>query len=60
MKIYEENINYNALRLIKEEIGCPYEYCDEDNNQDHMRLISLGFVQGVIAMADAMKEVLKA
>ena len=59
MKIDEACINHNALRCISEEIGSPYEYAEEDATSDHIRLITLGYVNGVLALADALKEVLK-
>ena len=60
MKIDEGCINHNALRLIDEIIDSPYEYSEENPDSDHMRLLVLGEIRGIIQMADAMKEVLKA
>lgn len=58
MKIDEACINHNALRLINEIVGNPYEYGDQDENADHFRLLTLGEVCGVLDMAEAMKKVL--
>lgn len=58
MKIDESCIDHNALRLIRDYVGIPLEYCTSDDEADHMRLVTLGYVQGVIEMAKAMKEVL--
>ena len=58
MKIDEACINYNAVRLINEIMGNPYEYGDQDESTDHLRLLTLGAVRGVLDMAEAMKEVL--
>lgn len=59
MKIDEASINHNALKLIDEIISCPFDYCEDTPEQDHMRLLTLGEISGVIAMANAMKKVLK-
>lgn len=59
MKIDEECINHNALRLIKEIVGLPFEYNDQNDDSDHMRLVTIGFVRGVIELADALKEAVK-
>lgn len=59
MKIDEACVNHNALRLINEIVGCPYEYGDQDESADHLRLLTLGEVRGVLDMAEAMKKVLK-
>lgn len=58
MKIDEACINHNALRLINEIVESPYEYCDQDETTDHLRLLTLGAVRGVLDMAEAMKGVL--
>lgn len=56
MKIGEEDINHNALRLIDE-----LEIWDLDGEEmDNFRIISLGYVQGITELAKALKEVLKA
>jgi hypothetical protein len=59
MKIDEACINHNALRLINETVGIPYEYGDQDESADHLRLLTIGAVRGVLDMAEAMKKVLK-
>lgn len=58
MKIDEACINHNALRLINEIVESPYEYGDQDESTDHLRLLTLGAVRGVLDMAEAMKGVL--
>ena len=58
MKIDEACINHNAVKLISEIVGIPYEYGDQDETADHFRLMTLGAVRGVLDMAKAMKEVL--
>lgn len=60
MKIDEACVNHNALRIINDIVGIPYEYGDQDENADHYRLMTIGAVRGVLDMAEAMKEVLKA
>ena len=59
MKIDEACINHNAVRLINEIMGSPYEYGGQDESTDHLRLLTLGEVRGVLEMTEAMKEVLK-
>lgn len=59
MKIYPENIDYNALRLIGEMVSELYEIIDSDANMENMRIATLGEIRGICQMADAMKEVLK-
>ena len=59
MKIDYENIHYNAQRLIDEYTGSPYEYADQSDDADHQRLVTLGYIRGIIEMAHAMEEVLK-
>ena len=55
MKVTEESIDYNAVRIIKEIIGEPYEYIESKD----MVVSVLCEVKGGVEMADAMKEVLK-
>ena len=59
MRIDEACINHNAVRLINEIVGIPYEYGDQDESTDHLRLLTLGAVRGVLDMAETMKKVLK-
>ena len=59
MKTAENYINYTALRLINGIAGIPCEYGDQDESADHLRLMTIGEVRGVLDMAEAMKEVLK-
>ena len=59
MKIDEACINHNAVRLINEIMGNPYEYGDQDESTDHLRLLTLGEVRGVLEMTEAMKKALK-
>ena len=58
MKIDEACINHNAVRLINEIVGCPYEYAEQDKNADHCRLMTIGAVRGVLDMAEEMKKAL--
>lgn len=59
MKIDEASINHNALKLIDETLGSSFDYCGEKPEEDHMRLLVLGEISGIIEMANAMKKVLK-
>ena len=62
MKINEECINNNAVRMIKDLLESRYDLIEGDKqNQERGYLImTLGEIAGIIEMADAMKEVLKA
>ena len=54
MKIDNESIYHNALRLIRDEVIMLNGYDKED-------MISIsGFIMGVLDMAETMEEVLKA
>ena len=63
MKIDDNCINHNALRLIKEALSDPYYLCSSDTDKTdeaNFRIaMMIGEANGVIAMANAMKEVLK-
>lgn len=59
MKINYESINHNAMLVIKEYVGSPYEYSESSDDADHCRLVTIGFIYGVTQLADALKEVLK-
>ena len=58
MKIDEASINHNACRLIDELAASIYEVDKKDD--ECLRALTLGNIRGVIEMANAMKEVLKA
>lgn len=58
MKIDEECINHNLVRVIDDIIGCPYEYGDGDS--DHMRIMTLGAIRGELDLAEELKKVVKA
>ena len=61
MKIDEECINHNAVRMIKDLLESRYELIEEDkqNQERGYLLMTIGEIAGIIEMADAMKEVLK-
>ena len=59
MRISRENIDHNTVRLIKERLECLWEILGEGLD-DHHRIATLAEINGIIAMADVMKEVLKA
>jgi hypothetical protein len=62
MKIDEECINHNAVRMIKDLIESRYEMIDIDkkSRERGFLLMTIGEIAGIIEMEDAMKEVLKA
>ena len=61
MKITEDSIDYNTVRLIRDLIDTRYELIDNDKpaQERGYTLMTLGEIAGVIEMAEAMKEVLK-
>ena len=58
MRITADNIEYNALRIIDENT-LPWEMSEQNDDSDHQRIITLGYIRGVLDMAQTMKEVLK-
>lgn len=58
MRITEDCINHNAMKLIDDN-NVPWEMYEANGDADHQRLITMGYVRGVLDMAEAMKEVLK-
>ena len=61
MRINEENINHNAVRMIKELTESRYDMTMEATAEERgYFLMTIGEIAGIIEMADAMKEVLKA
>lgn len=59
MKITTDCIDHNALLLIDDN-SIPWECADPKDEYDHHRLVTSGYIRGVLDMANAMKEVLKA
>lgn len=55
MKIDENSINYNALRLIN---FATTGVVDEENSDGYM-IGAFNYIKGICDMANAMKEVLK-
>ena len=62
MRINEECINHNAVRMIKDLLESRYDLIEEDKQDQELGylIMTLGEIAGIIEMADAMKEVLKA
>lgn len=61
MKINEDCINHNAVRMIKELVDSRYVMLDDGSAKERgYMLMTLGEIAGIIEMAEAMKEVLKA
>ena len=62
MRINEECINHNAVRMIKDLLESRYDLIEEDKQDQELGylIMTLGEIAGIIDMADAMKEVLKA
>lgn len=61
MKICYENINHNAVRMIKELLECRYEVIEDGNAKERGFLfMTMGEIAGIVEFAECMKEVLKA
>lgn len=59
MKIDEGCINHNIALVINDGMGSPWEYGERSDDADNMRLLTLGFVHGVLTLGEALKDVLK-
>ena len=60
MKINEDCINHNAVRMIKELTESRYDMIMEATAEERgYLLMTLGEIAGIIEMADVMKEVMK-
>lgn len=61
MKIDEGSIDHNVVRLIEKLLEDQYDLIDKDRDYERgYILMTLGEISGMLAMAQAMKEVLKA
>lgn len=65
MKISEDDINHNAMRLIGMLTETRYEFCQikdtetsKEENSNYL-MMTLGEIAGIVEMAKAMKEILK-
>ena len=58
MKITEDCINHNAMQIIDEN-NVPWEMYEANDDADHQRLITMGYVRGVLEMAQTMKAALR-
>ena len=64
MRITEDTINHNAVRIIDGLAENSYSFCDaksaEEERESAMYMaMTLGNIMGVLEMAQAMKDVLK-
>lgn len=61
MRISEESINHNAVRMIKDLVENRYGMIMEATAEERgYLLMTLGEIAGIIEMAEVMEEVLKA
>lgn len=60
MKITIECIDSNAARIVKECVGDPYEYADKSDTAERTRLLTLGYIRGVLDLAEILKMVIEA
>ena len=51
-----ERIKSKALEEIEAVLGLPYEYANSDDEADHLRIMTIGHVWGIVTFA---KELLK-
>lgn len=58
MKITEESINHNALRLIAEVSSTTWDYTGEEDG-DSWRRQTLAYIDGICCFAEELKKVLK-
>lgn len=59
MKITDDCIDYNTVRLIEDNAD-PWALSGKSDDMENERLVTLGYIRGVLEMAKCMKEVLKA
>lgn len=64
MRITEDCINHNAVRIINEIAENSYDFCSVKNDKEEREnamymAMTLGNIMGVLEMAQAMKDVLK-
>ena len=61
MRIDEASIDHNVVKIIESLVENCYEMIDKDGRMERrFMLMTLGKIVGVLDMAEAMKEVLKA
>lgn len=60
MKIYEAIINHNAVKLISNAVDTVLSIDPDDDRRKEESVVQLSYIAGVVDMARAMKEVLKA
>ena len=61
MRMTEECINHNAVRLVKDLVESRYDMITDATAEERgYLLMTLGEIAGIIEMAEVMKEVLKA
>ena len=58
MKITEDCINHNVVRIVSELTDSIYDCSDANADMDHIRIATLGEIKGVCEFAKVMKEVL--
>lgn len=60
MRIDEGCIDHNVVRMVDEMTSSLYEFADATENDDHVRIATLGAIRGICDFAHDLKEVLKA
>ena len=56
MKIGVEDINHNAMRLIVDLET--WDIAGHSDIDDHLRIMTLGYIRGITDLADELKKVL--
>ena len=60
MKITEDCIDHNALRMIDDVLTNPWDGIDGTEASREYMIMDIGYVRGVLDFAKKLKEVLKA
>ena len=60
MKIDEACIDHNAISVIEDMIGNPFEYIEANSSPGIVGAVEIGAVYGIIYLAKELKAVLKA
>lgn len=56
MNIDKDVINQCVIKVIDGEVGTPWEYAEQDDTADHQRVMTLGFMAGVLTLGRELKK----
>lgn len=60
MKIDESCINHNVARLVRDMVTDAWDVSNENDTEDHARIMMLGYISGVTELGEALKKILGA